>query len=265
MISNPNNATIRQIRKLRKRRDRERRRRVIIEGHRALTVALRSKADVWQVLHTSSAATKRAELLREARSRGATILEVTPVVMQSLTAVDAAPDVLGVAAMPVATLAEAVRSLGFGAVLAGIKDPATAGSILSSCAAAGGSVAIAIKGTADLFAPKPLRAAAGAHYVLTVAPDVSPEECAEALRAAGVRVLAVHPDGKNVSDANVDGPLAVVISEEGAIPADLTPPAGDLVGTGSGSAEIRPSVGAEAAVVLFEAARRRRGGQKPGN
>jgi RNA methyltransferase, TrmH family len=262
VISNPNNSTIRQIRKLRKRRERERRHRLIIEGHRALSVALRSKADVWQVLHTAAATTKRAELLRDARARGAAVLEVTPGVMASLTAVEAAPDVLGVASMPVATLADAVRALGFGAVLAGIKDPATAGSILSSCAAAGGTVAIATKGTTDLFAPKPIRAAGGAHYVLTVAPDVAPEECAEALRAAGVRVLAVHPDGRDVSGADVDGPLAVLIAEDGAIPGAFTPAPPDLVGTGAGPGEIRPSVGAEAAVVLFSAARRRRDGQQ---
>lgn len=253
MISNPNNATIRQIRKLRKRRDRDRRRRLIIEGHRALSVALASKADVTQVVHTPAAIGKRDELLREARAKGSQILEVTPVVMASLSSVETAPDVLGVVSMPEATVAEAIGRLGLGAVLAGIKDPATAGSILSSCAAAGGVAAIATKGTTDLFAPKAMRAGAGAHYVLSVANDVPLEECGRALRDAGVRILAVHADGPAIAIQHVAGPVAIVIAGDEGVPELLE---GEPVGPGTRSDVVRPSIAAEAAVVLFEAARR---------
>ena len=69
MISNPNNPTIRQIRKLRKRRERDKRRQVIVEGHRSLSVAIHAKADVSKVLHTPSATTKRSELLQDAREQ----------------------------------------------------------------------------------------------------------------------------------------------------------------------------------------------------
>ena len=257
MISNPNNSTIRQIRKLRKRRDRERRRRLLIEGHRALSAALASKADVTQILHTPAAVGKRDDLLREARTKGAQIVEVTPAVMASLTSVDTAPDVLGVASLPGAALAETIGRLGFGAVLAGIKDPATAGSILSSCAAAGGVAAIATKGTADLFAPKSIRAGGGAHYVLAVSADVPADECARALRDAGVRILALHPDGRPVASEQVAGPVAIVVSGDAGIPEPLD---GERVGAGARSDIVRPSIAAEAAVVLFEAMSRRAGG-----
>jgi RNA methyltransferase, TrmH family len=257
VISNPNNPTIRQIRKLRKRRERDRRRQLIVEGHRALAVALRARAGVSRVLHTPAAAAKRGDLLRDARERGAALLEVSPDVMSSLTSVDTAPDVLAVASMPGCTLDEAIAKLGFGTVLAGVRDPATAGSILSSCAAAGGSVAIATTGTTDLFAPKSVRSASGAHFLLAIAPDADPEACAEGLRRAGVRIVAVDPDGGDAAEADLDGRVAVVVSEDGALPKPLADAAERRVGAGRGEAGIRPSLGAEAAVVLFSAARRR--------
>jgi RNA methyltransferase, TrmH family len=268
VISNPNNPTIRQIRKLRKRREREKSRQLIVEGHRALAVAIASGSGVSRVLHTRSAATKRGELLRDAKARGAAIQEVSPAVMQSLTSVDTAPDVLGIASLPSCTLDEAVARFGLGAVLAGVRDPATAGSILSSCAAAGGAVAIATKGTTDLFAPKPVRSGAGAHFVLAIASDVAPEDCATALRAAGVRSILVEAgapgaDQTGPGETELGDRLAIVIGEDGSVPAALASQAERQVGAGGRRSEVRPSLGAEAAVVLFTAARVRAGSAGP--
>ena len=259
MISNPNNPTIRQIRKLRKRRERDRSREMIVEGHRALGVALRVKASVSRVLHTKDGAQRRPDLLREAHAAGATVLEVSPAVMATLTSVETAPDVMGVVTIPNVTPDQAVSRFGLGAVLAGVRDPATAGSILASCAAAGGAVAIATKGTTDLFAPKPVRSAAGAHFVMAIAPDVDPEACADALLAAGVNVTTLEPGGEDPSHADLSEPLAVVVGEDGAIPDPLLKAAGARVAVGESGAPVRPSVAAQAAVVVFEAARRRRG------
>jgi TrmH family RNA methyltransferase len=266
VISNPNNPTIRQVRKLRKRRERERRRQMLVEGHRALAVAVASEAEVSRVFHTRSASAKREDLLRDARERGATVEEVSPAVMSSLTSVATAPDVIGVASMPACTLEEAVARMGLGAILAGVRDPATAGSVLSSCAAAGGTVAIATKGTTDLFAPKPVRGAAGAHFVLSIAPDVAPEACAEALRAAGVRIVALDAEGASHRDVDLSGPLAVLIGEDGALDPILARAAESQVGAGGAGSPVRPSLGAEAAVVLFSAARKREAsGPPPGD
>ena len=88
------------------------------------------------------------------------MLEVSPAVMASLTAVGSSPDVLAIVPLREASLEEATGAFGLGAVLAGVHDPAAAGSILASCAAAGGSVVIATTGTTDLFAPKVVRSAA---------------------------------------------------------------------------------------------------------
>lgn len=255
MISNPNNPTIRAIRKLRKRRVRGPGTAILVEGHRALAVAIRS-AFVGQVVHTPEAVDKRRALLRNARRAGATLVEVTAGVMATLTSVDTAPDVLGVSEAREVTLEEAVRAFGLGTVLAGVRDPATAGSILASCAAAGGTVAIATTGTTDVFAAKPLRSGAGAHFVLRIATGVEPAACAEALRNAGVRIVAISSEGDDPGTLDLAAPLAVVVGEDAALPEPLAAAAERTIRVGAGTSGIRPPLAAEAAVVLFEAARR---------
>jgi TrmH family RNA methyltransferase len=253
VISNPNNPTIRSVGKLRKRRERDRRGAILVEGHRALAAALTAGARVEQVIHTRTATARRGELLGEAKQRGAALFEVTPAVMAALTSVETAPDVLAVSIRRPASLVEAARAFGLGAVLAGVRDPATAGSVLSSCAAAGGSVAIATTGTTDIFAPKCIRSGAGAHFVLRVVADVDPAECVRMLRGEGVRLIAIDPDGADLASTNLSGPVAVVVGDDGALSDEM---ADVWVGVGAGG-PVRPTLAVEAAVVLFEAWRRR--------
>jgi RNA methyltransferase, TrmH family len=258
VISNPNNPQIRAVRKLRKRRERERRRAMLVEGHRGVGVAMLTGTPVLELVHTADAAAKRPDLVRETRASGAKMLEVSPEVMASLTTVGSSPDVLAIVPLREASLEEATEGFGLGAVLAGVHDPAAAGSILASCAAAGGSVVIATVGTTDLFAPKVVRSAAGAHFLLRVVSGVDPAVCAESLRAAGVRLVIVAADGEDLPSSRWTEPVAVVVGEDGALPDALADPA--RVRIADPTTRIRPPLAAEAAVVLFEAAHRRRNG-----
>jgi TrmH family RNA methyltransferase len=231
---------------------------MLVEGHRGVGVAMRTGIPILELVHTADAAAKRPDLLRETRASGAKILEVSPEVMASLTAVGSAPDVLAIVPLREARLEEATGAFGLGAVLAGVHDPAAAGSIIASCAAAGGSVVIATTGTTDLFAPKVVRSAAGAHFLLRVVSGVDPAACAESLRVAGVRLVTVAADGEDLSKSRWTEPVAVVVGEDGALPDAL--PAPVRVRIADPATRIRPPLVAEAAVVLFEAAHRRRNG-----
>lgn len=264
MISNPNNSQIRAVRKLRKRRERDRRRALLVEGHRALDAAVRSGCPILELVHTPEGAAKRRDLVRSAKDAGAKVLEVTSEVMRSLTSVGSNPDVLGIVPLREATLDEAAQAFGLGTVLAGVHDPAAAGSILASCAAAGGSVAIATTGTTDLFAPKPVRSAAGAHFLLRVVSGVDPERCAETLKAHGVRMVTVGAEGTDVSSSILAEPLAVVVGDETDLPEAFAGGVAERVRVGVGSGPIRPPLAAEAAVVLFEAVHQRRNGARNG-
>ena len=88
------------------------------------------------------------------------------------------------APLPVATAADAVY-------LDGMQDPGNVGTLLRTAAAAGVKHVAAAPGTSFLWAPKVLRAAMGAHFVLKLYEDVSPERLAAAF--VGERLSAdVH-------------------------------------------------------------------------
>lgn len=259
MISNPNNSQIRAVRKLRKRRERERRRVLLVEGHRALATAVRAGRPILELVHTGAGAVRRRDLVRTVKDSGAKMLEVTDEVMASITSVGSAPDVVGVVAMHQASLEEVAAAFGLGTILAGVHDPAAAGAVLASCAAAGGTVAIATTGTTDIFAPKPVRSAAGAHFLLRLVAGVDPAACAGALKAAGVRIVAVDAGATTTSpETDLSEPVALVVSDGSSLPQPLADEVSARIAVGDGSATIRPPVTAEAAVVLFEAERQRR-------
>ncbi len=130
---------------------------------------------------------------------------------------------------------------------------------MASCAAAGGSGVIATTGTTDLFAAKPVRAAAGAHFVLTVAAGAAPDECVDGLRAAGIRLIAIRPDGDPPADVNLTAPVAIIVGDDDAVPEALQRAADAYVGVPAGRGGVRAPIAAQAAVVLFEAARRQSG------
>lgn len=75
-------------------------------------------------------------------------------------------------------------------VLDRLQDPGNIGTILRTADAAGYSGLMAIKGTADLYAPKIVRAAAGSLFRVPVFTANSPEHAVSMLNAAGKNILA---------------------------------------------------------------------------
>jgi TrmH family RNA methyltransferase len=241
VISSPNNPTIRRIRRLRKRAEREKRREFIVEGHRAVRVALDVRHAVHTILHLPAGATRHRQLLIDARDTGARLVEVAPDVMRVLTSAANPPDLAAVAELPRGEGPPGGPTL----VLHAVRDPATVGSLLASAAAAGVARAVAVSGTADLFASTPVRVAAGAHFVLGLA-----EAPTVAASIAGMRpVVVLGDDGPPPWRVDLGGAPAMVVGEppEGGYDAIVCVPSG---------AAIAP-LAARGAVVMFEARRQR--------
>lgn len=244
MISSPNNPTIRRTRRLRKRAERERRRAFIVEGHRAVRVALDRSHPIELVLHTPAAAVRHRQILVDAQDAGAQVHETDPRVMARLTSAANPPDLLAVARLPDPTR----NGPGPVLVLVGVRDPATAGTLLAAAAAAGFARAVAVRGTADLFASTPVRTGAGAHFVLGLAEAETVEES-----VAGISpVVALAADGDAPWAADLRSPAAFVIGDEHATVYDarVAVPAG----------AVAAPLAVRGAVVLFEARRQREAG-----
>ena len=85
-----------------------------------------------------------------------------------------------------AILTEVVADSDLVVVLAQVRDPGNAGSLVRSAAAAGASTVVFTHGSVDPFHPKTVRAAAGALFRLPIVRGEALETVVSALKAAGI-------------------------------------------------------------------------------
>lgn len=105
------------------------------------------------------------------------------------------------------------------AVLANVRDPGNAGTVLRTADAAGADAVVLTDASVDLYNPKTVRASVGSLFHLPVAVGVPVAEAVGALRGAGLRVLAADGAGDRDLDAELDaealaGPTAWVFGNE---------------------------------------------------
>jgi len=141
-----------------------------------------------------------------------------------------------------------------------VRDPGNLGAVLRIASATGVFGVVCCEGTVDPFNPKVVRASAGAVFRVPLVTEVPPAQALAGLTARGYRCWATVPrGGTNYETADLDGPTAFVLGNEGAgLPAEV-------VGALDGSITIPMADGTEslnvamtAAVLCFDAARRRR-------
>lgn len=97
-----------------------------------------------------------------------------------------------------------------------LQDPGNIGTILRTADAAGYSGLMAIKGTADLYAPKVVRAAAGSLFRMPVFLAESPSRAVSILEAAGKTILATGFDTKSCYyDIDMKQNIGLIIGNEG--------------------------------------------------
>jgi TrmH family RNA methyltransferase len=141
-----------------------------------------------------------------------------------------------------------------------VRDPGNLGAVLRIAGATSVSGVICCSGTVDPFNPKVVRASAGALFRVPLVTDVMPAEALGSLAALGYRCWATVPQGgTDYAVANLDGPTAFVLGNEGAGLPD------EVVAGLDGSITIPMADGTEslnvamtAAVLCFDAVRRRR-------
>ena len=101
-------------------------------------------------------------------------------------------------------------------VLDRLQDPGNIGTILRTADAAGYRLAILMKGTADVYAPKVVRAATGSLFRMPVVSMASAKELAEFTGAAGKKLTATCLDARRwYYDEDLTHDIALVIGNEG--------------------------------------------------
>ncbi len=143
-------------------------------------------------------------------------------------------------------------------VLASVRDPGNAGTLLRSAQAAGAGAVIFTKGSVDPFSPKTVRASAGAVFASSLVRDVEAAEIRKVLD--GFRFLGTDASvGKDVYTVELTGPIALFLGNEAwGLTEDVRRLMDGVVAIPMPGPAESLNVGVAGSLLLFEAVRQRR-------
>lgn len=234
-------------------RERRKADRCVLEGEH-LVDAYSRRVGPPETLLVAEAAQERPAV----RSLMATIpsertLVVAASAWSALGPVPAAAGVLAVISTP---RRRSNRAADFCLLLEDVQDPGNVGSILRSAAAAAVPQVFLSSGCAFAWAPKVLRAAQGAHFHLEIHEDADLPAWARAYR--GKVVATASEAGESLYEADLTGPVAIAIGNEGAgISTALRSAARTTIAIPMPGRFESLNAAAAAAVCLFECVRQR--------
>ena len=210
------NPRVRAAADLRERRARDEAGLTLVDGVRELDRAIAGGARVVEVfIDDARLGPEGAAVLARAVRAGATAVPVSAAVLdrlafgdrnEGLVATVRIPDLaLDVLALPANPLVVVVE---------GIEKPGNLGAVLRSADAAGADGVIAADPRTDLYNPNAVRASLGTLFTVPVAAGSSAEVRAY-LGAASVRIVTARVEAEILyTDADLRGPLAIVLGSE---------------------------------------------------
>lgn len=249
-ITSTRNPRVLEVAALHRRRERRERGQHLVEGIRTVTAAF--AAGVLDEVWATEEAAARLDL-----PTGAPLVIVAEHVLERVADARTPQGVVAIARTSPAAL-ESVVGRGLLVVLDAVSDPGNVGTIVRTADAAGATGVVLTEGSADVYAPKTVRAAAGSTYHLPVVTEVTLAEVVRACHAAGQQVFGLAGDGERSVDdlAGWSPPPALVLGNEAH---GLAP---DTVGLLDGRVAIplrgraeSLNVAAAAAIAIYAAAR----------
>ncbi|WP_433392827.1 TrmH family RNA methyltransferase [Micromonospora sp. KLBMP9576] len=254
-------------RRLQRRRDREAAGRFLAEGPQAVREALARPGVVTELFGTPAALDRHPELAARAAAADVPVSEATDEALAAL-AETVAPQGLVAVCRHLDVPLEGALSGGprLVAVLAEIRDPGNAGTVLRTADAAGAGAVVFAGAAVDPYNGKCVRASAGSLFHVDVVRAPDPVAVVDALRAAGLTVYATTGHGEEDLDDLADaGRLAAPTawlfgSEAHGLPAELTAAADARVRVPLHGPAESLNLAAAAAVCLYASAKAQRRG-----
>ena len=204
-------------RKLRQRRSRAAADAFLVEGPHATTEALAAGTfRVRELFVTPPAADRERELLRAAAAADVTVTLVTDRVLAALADTVTPQGVVAVVGATPHRLDDVLRRRPrHVVVLVGVADPGNVGTVIRTADAAGADAVVLTRGSVDPYGGKCVRASAGSLFHLPVVTGVPVEHAINALRTAGLQVLATTTDGTDLDTfTGLDRPTAWLLGNE---------------------------------------------------
>ncbi len=262
---------VKAARQLGKRAFRERARLFLAEGPQAVREALRRPGVLAELFVTSQGAGRHPELTAQAARSGVAVHEVSGEVMAELAQTVTPQGMLGVCRfvdVPLsALLADRQRaSLQLVTVLANVRDPGNAGTVMRTSDAAGADGVIFAAASVDPYNSKCVRSSAGSLFHVPVVAGAPLAESISGLREAGLQVLAADGGASRFLDAP-DGPDLTLPTawlfgnEAWGLPEDLLALADDVVAVPIYGQAESLNLAAAAAVCLYASARQLHAGR----
>jgi TrmH family RNA methyltransferase len=256
VITSTRNSRVAAALRLRKRAFRDREQRFLIEGAQAVGEALDRDGRLESLYHS----VQDHPLIGRARDASVEMIRVNEEVMRKLTSTVTPQGLLGVAEYLDVGLDDLPDDAECVALLHAVRDPGNAGTILRSADAAGASAVVFSSGSVDVYNPKTVRASAGSLFHLPLVRDVETGRAIEALRARGIRILAMDARGDDdLYELDLDDPVAFVFGNEAwGLPDEVAALADRTVRVPIPGGAESLNLAAAATVCLFEWARRKR-------
>jgi TrmH family RNA methyltransferase len=259
---------LKAARRLTKRALRQRERAFLAVGPQAVSEALATGARVSDLFVTAAAEGRHAALVAAAANSGIEVQLVSGEVMDELAQTVTPQGLLAVCDfidVPVETVVHARPSLV--ALLANVRDPGNAGTVLRTADAAGADAVIFADASVDVYNGKCVRASAGSIFHLPVVAGARLSGTVAALKEAGLRVLAADGRGGVTLDdpatrATLDGPTAWLFGNEAwGLPDDLLALADESVAVPIYGRAESLNLATAAAVCLYASASVQRAGK----
>lgn len=257
-VSNPRIKHFRSL--LANRKDRRRERLFVIEGVRLVEEAIRAGSELLTVVYDAEqlCATNRGDALLANVASSPTAFPASPEVIAAITDTVTPQGIVAIARWPEL---RSERS-GIQLVLDAVQDPGNVGTLLRSAEATGVTDVICMRGTADVYSPKVVRAAMGAHFRLPIMQDVAWDDLDIALGPADNIYVADAEGSMPYYAADWRQPSVLIVGNEANGASDEARALATKVIAIPMVATVESLNAAVAgSVILFEAARQRRLGR----
>ncbi|UED83116.1 TrmH family RNA methyltransferase [Streptomyces profundus] len=257
-------------RRLARRSFRGRERRFLAEGPQAVREAVGHRGaeggTLRELFITPEAAERYADVVAAALAAGVPVHHADPEVVAGISQTVTPQGLVGVCDFLDRPFAEVLAARPrLVAVLAHVRDPGNAGTVLRCADAAGADAVVLTDASVDLYNPKAVRASVGSLFHLPVAVGVPVGQAVAGLAEAGVRVLAADGGGADDLDTELDrgtmgGPTAWIFGNEAwGLPAATRELADAVVRVPIHGRAESLNLATAAAVCLYASARAQRG------
>ena len=257
-ITNLQNPQVKSATELKQKKYRLQQQCFLAEGLRTVEEAVASKT-VTSIFYTAIEDERTRQVLEQAAAMQVKLYCVTDQIMKKMADTDNPQGIIAVCQMQDTCLEQLLASGKMLLVLDRVGDPGNIGTMLRTADAAGIGGLVLLKGSADIYAPKTVRASMGSLFHIPVLAGIEEEKFVNQAQRAGYQLLVTSLEGAdNLYKANLEGRLAFVMGNEAnGVTKTLLKAADKKVYIPMAGRAESLNVAMAAGIVMFEALRRK--------